>query len=76
MVTASPARASPATQPRQTPVAAQLARSQQLDAIRAQRRLTAAEQAEADNLAGRAYFRAWRTRFRELNGVSYFKARA
>lgn len=45
---------------RQIPVAEQLARTAELDRIRCQRKLTEAEQAEADNLAERAYIRAWR----------------
>lgn len=45
---------------RQIPVAEQLARTAELDRIRCQRKLTVAEQAEADNLAGRAYIRTWR----------------
>lgn len=45
---------------REIPLPEQLARTAELDAIRLRRRLTAAEAAEADNLAQRAYFRAWR----------------
>lgn len=71
-----PANASPGTQPRETPVAAQLARTAELDRLRVQRPLTAAELAEAENLSARAYNRAWRGRFRDLNGVAYWKARA
>lgn len=66
-----------AAQPRQMPLQAQLARSAELDRLRAQRPLSAAEQAEADNLAHRAYSRAWRQRFKDLNGgVPYWKARS
>lgn len=42
----------------------QLRRTAELDAIRLQRRLTPAEQAEADNLADRAYMRQWRAQQR------------
>lgn len=46
--------------PRKIPIAEQLARSAELDRIRCQRKLSPAEQAEADTLAGRAQMRAWR----------------
>lgn len=42
----------------------QLRRAAELDAIRLERRLTPAEQAEADNLADRAYMRQWRAQQR------------
>lgn len=45
-------------------LAEQLRRAAELDAIRLQRPLTAAEQAEADNLADRAYMRQWRAQQR------------
>lgn len=50
---------------RQMPVAEQLRRAAELDALRLQRQLTEAEQAEADNLADRAYHRHWRAMQRE-----------
>lgn len=53
-----------ATSTRQMPVAEQLRRTAELDALRLQRPLTAAEQAEADNLADRAYHRHWRAQQR------------
>lgn len=48
-----------------TSVADQRRRSAELDALRLSRRLTAEEQAEADNLADRAYYRAWRAQQRD-----------
>lgn len=51
--------------PRKMSVADQVRRTRELDAIRLRRRLTPSEQAEADNLADRAYFRLWRARQRE-----------
>ncbi|WP_298290302.1 hypothetical protein [Novosphingobium sp.] len=54
-----------ATSTRQMPVADQLRRAAELDALRLQRALTASEQAEADNLADRAYHRAWRAMQRD-----------
>lgn len=45
---------------RQMSVADQVARTRELDRIRTTRRLTAEEQAEADNLMDRAYQREWR----------------
>lgn len=51
--------------PRQMPVAQQLRRMAELDALRLQRGLTASEQAEADNLAYRTYQREWRAMQRE-----------
>lgn len=42
----------------------QLRRASELDAIRLERCLTPAEQAEADNLADRAYMRQWRAQQR------------
>lgn len=45
---------------RQMSVADQISRARELDVIRLQRRLTPDEQAEADNLADRAYQRQWR----------------
>lgn len=53
------------TQQRSLRLADQRARSAELDAIRLQRRLSIEEQAEADNLADRAYYRAWRAQQRE-----------
>lgn len=50
---------------RQMPVAQQLRRMAELDALRLQRGLTASEQAEADNLAYRTYQREWRATQRE-----------
>jgi len=50
----------------QIPLAQQLQRSAELDAIRLTRKLTAEEQAEADRLADRAYMRAWRARQAEI----------
>jgi hypothetical protein len=48
------------------PLAQQLQRSAELDAIRLARKLTAEEQAEADRLADRAYMRAWRANQAEV----------
>ncbi len=45
---------------RQMSLADQISRTRELDAVRLQRRLTPGEQAEADNLADRAYQRQWR----------------
>jgi hypothetical protein len=45
---------------RRIPLPEQLRRTAELDRIRCQRPLTAAERAEADNLAARAEMRAWR----------------
>lgn len=63
---------------REIPVAEQLARTAELDRIRCQRKLTASEQAEADNLAGRAYIRNWRTAVtageRQLGGAQRLQA--
>ncbi|NLR72841.1 hypothetical protein HGI47_18355 [Novosphingobium sp. ERN07] len=64
MVSATATRA-----PRQMPVAQQLRRTAELDALRLLRPLTAAEQAEADNLADRAYQRQWRARQREYGAM-------
>lgn len=50
---------------RQMPVAQQLRRMAELDALRLQRGLTASELAEADNLAYRTYQREWRAMQRE-----------
>lgn len=74
--TSTAATSTAACPPRETPVAAHLARTAELDRLRVQRPLTAAELAEAENLSARAYNRAWRGRFRNLNGVAYWKARA
>lgn len=60
MVTASSTRL-----PRQMAVADQRRRAAELDLVRLQRKLTPAEQAEADNLADRAYQRQWRAMQRE-----------
>lgn len=54
-----------ATSTRQMPVADQLRRTAELDALRLQRPLTAAEQAEADSLINRAYQREWRAQQRQ-----------
>lgn len=50
----------------QIPLAAQLQRTRELDVLRCERKLTAAEQAEADMLASRAQMRAWRARQAEI----------
>lgn len=57
----------PAMRARQMPVAEQLRRTAELDAIRVQRRLTTEEQAEADNLTMRAYYRAHREKVADLH---------
>lgn len=54
---------------RQMPVADQVRRAAELDAIRLQRRLTPREQAEADNLADRAYHRHWRALQRQQEAM-------
>lgn len=54
---------------RQMPVRQQLNRMTELDALRLQRGLTASEQAEADNLADRAYHRHWRAMQREHGAI-------
>lgn len=64
MVTALSTRRS-----RQIPVADQLRRAAELDSIRLQRRLTPREQAEADNLADRAYHRHWRALQRQQEAM-------
>lgn len=51
---------------RQIPLAQQRQRAAQLDEIRRHRPLTDAEHAEADNLAHRAYMRAWQDSQREI----------
>lgn len=53
---------------RQAPVAEQRQRSQQLDALRTQRRLTREEADEAERLAHRAYMREWRAQQAERWG--------
>jgi predicted glycosyltransferase len=55
----------PVSHPRQTSLSEQRARTAELDRLRLQRPLTPQEQAEADNLAHRAYLRAWRATQRE-----------
>lgn len=55
---------------RTTRLAQQRARAEQLDAIRLERPLTNAEQAEADQLASRHYMRVWRQQMRERFGAA------
>lgn len=54
---------------RRMPVPDQRRRMAELDAIRLERPLTAAEQAEADRLANRAYHREWRAQQREREAM-------
>lgn len=61
--------ASKARSTRQMPVRQQLRRMAELDALRVERGLTASEQAEADNLADRAYHRQWRAMQREQGAI-------
>ncbi len=51
------------------PVPDQVRRLAELDAIRLERPLTAAEQAEADTLTNRAYHRHWRAHQREREAL-------
>lgn len=51
------------------PVPDQVRRLAELDAIRLERPLTAAEQAEADTLTNRAYHRQWRAQQREREAM-------
>ncbi|MFN3424522.1 MAG: hypothetical protein ACK40C_07445 [Novosphingobium meiothermophilum] len=64
-------RAPPAHSPaaRWMPVPDQVRRLAELDAIRLERPLTAAEQAEADTLTNRAYHRQWRAQQRERETI-------
>ncbi|MFN3553424.1 MAG: hypothetical protein ACK4UL_09975 [Novosphingobium meiothermophilum] len=64
-------RARPARSPvaRWMPVPDQVRRLAELDAIRLERPLTAAEQAEADTLTNRAYHRQWGAHQREREAM-------
>lgn len=58
------------------PMAEQRRRAAELDALRLSRRLTTAEQVEADRLADAAYHRLWRAEHVARHGISYEHKRA